>query len=148
MSKVNGGIGGTIINISSLSGIIPFVYAPVYAATKSFIYAYTKGMAHQFNVDKYGVKFIVICPGGTRTKIINDFGYPYPYSQFYYVPIFLYRMYLLYGTLNFQSPSVVGECVVTALRTNRNGSVWISNNSKNYEVNPKMIGKYWKEKPT
>lgn len=148
MSTANGGEGGTIINISSLSALIPIFHAPVYSATKSFLFAYTKAMAHNFNTEKHGVKFIVICPGATRTTILNGIKFPYPYYKFYKLPRFLYNIYQKYGTLSIQKTSVVGECVILALSSNKNGALWLSNNSVNAEVDPSMTdGKHWREIP-
>lgn len=45
MGKHRGGKGGTIINISSMAGLAPAVYYPIYAATKHAIVGFTNSLA-------------------------------------------------------------------------------------------------------
>lgn len=44
MSKAKGGEGGYIVNISSVGGLAPLIYHPIYCATKSAINTYTQAM--------------------------------------------------------------------------------------------------------
>lgn len=45
MGKHKGGNGGTIINISSMAGLTPVIYYPLYAATKHAIVGFTSSLA-------------------------------------------------------------------------------------------------------
>lgn len=45
MGKHRGGKGGTIVNISSLAGLTPVIYYPIYAATKHAIVGLTNSLA-------------------------------------------------------------------------------------------------------
>ncbi|XP_067852038.1 15-hydroxyprostaglandin dehydrogenase [NAD(+)]-like isoform X2 [Heptranchias perlo] len=45
MSRKNGGAGGVIINVSSLAGIEPIIFAPVYTASKHGVVGFTRAMA-------------------------------------------------------------------------------------------------------
>lgn len=45
MGKHKGGKGGTIINISSMAGLAPVIYYPIYAATKHAIVGLTNSLA-------------------------------------------------------------------------------------------------------
>ncbi|XP_071663795.1 15-hydroxyprostaglandin dehydrogenase [NAD(+)] isoform X3 [Patagioenas fasciata] len=45
MGKGNGGDGGVIINISSLAGLMPAAFQPVYCATKHGVIGFTRSIA-------------------------------------------------------------------------------------------------------
>jgi uncharacterized protein len=59
---------GTIINVSSIAGIMPMPSISVYCATKAFLKSYSLSLYQELK-DK-GVTVQVLCPGVTRT----DFG--------------------------------------------------------------------------
>ncbi|CAK1547381.1 unnamed protein product [Leptosia nina] len=70
--KDKSGNGGTILNISSLYGVIVEQYLPVYHATKFGVVAFTRSLGHSFNYERSGVRVIAICPGFTRTQLVAD----------------------------------------------------------------------------
>nr|XP_025960953.1 15-hydroxyprostaglandin dehydrogenase [NAD(+)] isoform X4 [Dromaius novaehollandiae] len=49
MRKGNGGDGGVIINISSLAGLMPAAFQPVYCATKHGVIGFTRSIAPTIN---------------------------------------------------------------------------------------------------
>ena len=57
---------GTIINIASIAGHLPYPYAAVYAASKSMVHSFTKALWAE-NQDK-GVSIISLSPGHTKTN--------------------------------------------------------------------------------
>lgn len=52
MGKHRGGKGGTIVNISSLAGLTPVIYYPIYAATKHAIVGLTNSLAVKLALKK------------------------------------------------------------------------------------------------
>lgn len=52
MGKHRGGKGGTIINISSMAGLAPVIYYPIYAATKHAIVGLTNSLAVKLALKK------------------------------------------------------------------------------------------------
>jgi short-subunit dehydrogenase len=56
---------GRIINISSIFGFMPAPYMAAYSATKYAIEGYSESVDHE--VRQYGVRVLLVEPGGTRT---------------------------------------------------------------------------------
>lgn len=71
MSKKKGGEGGVILNIASMAGYRPLYWTPIYVATKHAILGFTRAMANDTYYSDTGVKFILICPGVTKTNLIE-----------------------------------------------------------------------------
>ena len=63
-------VKGTIINISSMVGLVGQPNAGAYSATKGGQIAMTKNMAIDFAPD--GVRVNVICPGWIQTPLVED----------------------------------------------------------------------------
>jgi len=61
---------GTIINISSMVGVVGQPNAAAYAASKGGQIAMTKNMAIDFAPD--GIRVNVICPGWIKTPLVDD----------------------------------------------------------------------------
>jgi hypothetical protein len=56
---------GTIINVSSVAGLMPLPYVALYAATKAFMISLGEGLAGE--AKSYGVYVQTCCPGRTAT---------------------------------------------------------------------------------
>ena len=64
--------GGSIINISSIDGLMGMYGAVAYCASKFAVRGMTKVAALEFG--KYGIRVNSIHPGGVETKILDDTG--------------------------------------------------------------------------
>lgn len=68
--------GGTIINISSVAGVVPLPFQTYYAASKAAINSYTQSLANELR--PYHIRVTAIMPGDIKTgftaarKQIND----------------------------------------------------------------------------
>ncbi|KAK7474105.1 hypothetical protein BaRGS_00034634 [Batillaria attramentaria] len=71
MRRDRGGRGGVIVNVSSIGGLAPFYYFPIYIATKHAIVGYTTSWAKNPRNSEMGVKWRVICPHSVKTDILN-----------------------------------------------------------------------------
>jgi NAD(P)-dependent dehydrogenase (short-subunit alcohol dehydrogenase family) len=67
-NMIEGG-SGSIINVSSLAGIVAPPGAPAYCATKAGLIHLTKQVAVDYG--KYNVRCNVICPGPIRTTMLE-----------------------------------------------------------------------------
>lgn len=64
------GIPGAIVNVTSVTGVIPFARQGVYAATKAAIHQFTKVMALEW-ADKR-VRVNAVAPGWVETDLVGD----------------------------------------------------------------------------
>jgi len=60
---------GTIINISSGAGFQPIPFMATYAATKSFVTAFSEAIAAENR--PFGIEVIAVCPGSTDTPFFE-----------------------------------------------------------------------------
>ena len=58
---------GTIVNISSVVGLMPEFKSPIYGATKAFVTYLTQGLREEFGASN--VRLQAVLPGATRTEI-------------------------------------------------------------------------------
>ena len=61
---------GTIINIASVTALLPEAFEPIYAATKAYILALSQAIASE--TAHANVRVQVVLPGVTRTEIWGD----------------------------------------------------------------------------
>jgi meso-butanediol dehydrogenase/(S,S)-butanediol dehydrogenase/diacetyl reductase len=62
--------GGSIVNVASLAGIRCLPGMPAYCSSKAGLIMLTKQVALDYGVD--GVRCNVVCPGGTRTAMLEN----------------------------------------------------------------------------
>lgn len=66
------GEGGGVMLVASVAGFAPLPFQTSYAATKAFVIAYGRGLAHE--VRKSGVSVTVFAPGGIATEMLEVSG--------------------------------------------------------------------------
>lgn len=67
----NGGEGGIVVNVASVVGLDTLFSAPVYTASKHAVVGYTASLSDKRLEEKFGVKFVTICPGLTDTPMVD-----------------------------------------------------------------------------
>lgn len=72
MSLKNNGKGGTIVNMASVVGLSPFFNLPAYTASKYAVVGYTRSLSDTIFEPKFGIRFILICPGVTDTSFLKS----------------------------------------------------------------------------
>ncbi|MFL6374861.1 MAG: SDR family NAD(P)-dependent oxidoreductase [Pyrinomonadaceae bacterium] len=101
---------GTIINVSSAAGFQPLPYMAVYAATKSFVTAFSEAIAEENR--KYGIQIMALCPGSTKTNFFKAASMDNP--------------------IHAKGQQTVDEVVDTALKGVRQGRTRIISGLTNY----------------
>ncbi|XP_046840978.1 15-hydroxyprostaglandin dehydrogenase [NAD(+)]-like [Xenia sp. Carnegie-2017] len=79
MDKNKGNLGGEIINISSMSGIIPLSFVPVYSATKSAVITFTRCLKAAKTYK--GIQVNCICPTFVKDTEIFSMAEVSPHLQ-------------------------------------------------------------------
>lgn len=60
---------GTIINVSSAAGFQPIPFMATYAASKSFVTAFSEAIAEENR--PFGIQVLALCPGSTKTNFFD-----------------------------------------------------------------------------
>uniref|UniRef100_A0A669QP88 15-hydroxyprostaglandin dehydrogenase [NAD(+)] n=2 Tax=Phasianidae TaxID=9005 RepID=A0A669QP88_PHACC len=121
MRKGNGGDGGVIINISSLAGLMPAAFQPVYCATKHGVIGFTRSIALAANMENYGVRLNTICPGFVNTPILQSIDKEENMGQYYSYKDEIKNMMQFYGVMD---PSIIAEGLITIIEDDTlNGEV-------------------------
>lgn len=135
MGKHKGGRGGTIINISSMAGLAPVIYYPIYAATKHAIVGLTNSLALSYN--ETGVRMMLICPGRTNTPLTtNLYNFENPHLNF----INVNRALMCLRTASSQPPECVAKAIIRLIEKEGNGAICLVHDSQPpYIVNVQTI---------
>lgn len=72
MSRMNGGRGGVIVNVSSMAGIGPLPPCPVYTASKHGLVGFTRAVAAASRASGYGVRVNTLCPSFVQTELFSS----------------------------------------------------------------------------
>lgn len=64
--------GGHVLNVASLAAWTPIPNQNVYAASKAYVLAFTLALADEMQASKTGVKVCALCPGYTRTAMLDN----------------------------------------------------------------------------
>ncbi|CAH1399165.1 unnamed protein product [Nezara viridula] len=125
MSKENGGHGGVIVNIASITSFEPFPSLPVYSATKAAVNQFSRSYGHDVFYQKSGVKVISINPGMTKTPLTEN-------AVDYYQGLsdLLENFIQHFGEYPAQSADNMGKGLIQVLQKAENGSLWTIENDE------------------
>ncbi|VEN53848.1 unnamed protein product [Callosobruchus maculatus] len=124
-----GGKGGTIVNISSVSGLAPCHANPVFSASKHFTIGFSRSVGTEYFFKRTNVKVLTLCPGITHTEhhVRNVEGLP----EFPDLGKELKK--LLECNRSKQSPEDVATALMQILEDGENGSVWVAEAKEVYK---------------
>uniref|UniRef100_A0A336LCY8 CSON009007 protein n=1 Tax=Culicoides sonorensis TaxID=179676 RepID=A0A336LCY8_CULSO len=122
MRKDKNGRGGTIVNIASDLGYLSYKGFPIYSASKHAVLGFMKSIGDPKFCEITGLRFVTICPGYTDTNFIE--GVQINELAFEAQP----------ETLPPQSPTVVADCVLKSLKSNKISSFWKCKNGEISEI--------------
>ncbi|XP_031340932.1 15-hydroxyprostaglandin dehydrogenase [NAD(+)]-like [Photinus pyralis] len=129
MSIAKGGRGGVIINVSSIYGIDPISFVPVYSGTKAFVVGLGRSFSNPLYYYYNNVRVMTICPGITKTDILSKEQFMNGMSN-KFLPGLNLIAYLGSWFIYEQSSDNVGKAVIVMLNDGENGSVWVSENEQ------------------
>ncbi|XP_040274616.1 15-hydroxyprostaglandin dehydrogenase [NAD(+)] [Bufo bufo] len=121
MNKKNGGQGGVIINISSLAGLTPAAYQPVYSASKHGVIGFTRSIAAMASIGNYGVRVNTVCPAFVDTPLLESIDKEENMGEYFKYKDNIKDMMKLFGILD---PSLIAEGLVRLIEDETaNGAV-------------------------
>lgn len=81
MGANKGGNGGSVVLMSSISGLKPEYWGPVYSATKHAVIALARSWALDENFSQHRIRFNCICPGSVNTPFLKQVSRAYFYDK-------------------------------------------------------------------
>ena len=63
---------GHILNVASLTGLMPIPNQNVYAATKAYVLSFGRALHYEMKAQKCNVIITTLCPGYTATKMMDN----------------------------------------------------------------------------
>ncbi|XP_050310700.1 15-hydroxyprostaglandin dehydrogenase [NAD(+)]-like isoform X2 [Anthonomus grandis grandis] len=66
---------GLIVNTSSIAGLEPYPYSPIYVATKFAIHGATISFGHPVHYERQHVRVVAVCPGVTTSPLTSTYRY-------------------------------------------------------------------------
>ncbi|XP_013179893.1 PREDICTED: 15-hydroxyprostaglandin dehydrogenase [NAD(+)]-like [Papilio xuthus] len=138
MRKDEGGVGGTIVNISSTAGISKFSFLPIYCGSKGAVLHFSQSLASAPFYDNTGIRVLTLCPGPTATKLMEGL------DNRIVETTNMDQLQFLNG-VPVQSVESAVAAMMKLLKDGDNGSIWLSCNDKPVlELTP-QINKYLNE---
>ncbi|CAK1582154.1 unnamed protein product [Parnassius mnemosyne] len=119
MRKDRGGKGGTIINISSIVGLMQTSLLPIYSATKSAVLQFSNCLGMEQNFSWSGVRVLTVCFGSTDTPLLSLQklgGFTKEFDEKIHVGI---------NKMPQQSAQSAAQGLLTAYRNGVSGSTWL-----------------------
>ncbi|SPP85882.1 fat body protein 2 [Drosophila guanche] len=129
MDKTQMGMGGMVINLSSVYGLEPAPTFAVYAAAKHGVLGFTRSMGDKVIYQKTGVMFMAMCPGLTSTEMMANLreNVTWHHSESLVEAI---------ESAKRQMPEEAAMQMIKAMEMMKNGSMWLVNMGQLKEVLP------------
>ncbi|ESO86523.1 hypothetical protein LOTGIDRAFT_235335 [Lottia gigantea] len=72
LRKDKGGRGGVVVNVSSMAGLNPNPFGPVYCATKHAIVGFTRSWVLNPETSQNGIRMNMLCPAFVDTNLVSS----------------------------------------------------------------------------
>ncbi|XP_034100132.1 fat body protein 2 [Drosophila sulfurigaster albostrigata] len=131
MDKTQMGLGGMVMNMSSVYGLEPAPAFAVYAAAKHGVMGFTRSMADKMIYQKTGVMFMAMCPGLTNTEMMMNLrdNVTWHHSE---------QMVEAIESAKRQMPEEAAMQMIKGMEMMKNGSMWIVDKGQLKEAMPQM----------
>ncbi|CAH2236021.1 15-hydroxyprostaglandin dehydrogenase [NAD(+)]-like [Pararge aegeria] len=123
MRKDEGGLGGSIINISSTAALVKLDILPVYCGSKAAVLHFSRSISSPEFYDNTGVRILTICFGPTSTPLLSNL-------QSKFLDQKVSQLFCASSDYPYQSVETAVEAFLKMFREGDPGSVWLSTCSK------------------
>ncbi|XP_049866994.1 alcohol dehydrogenase 1-like [Pectinophora gossypiella] len=137
MRKDHGGKGGTIINISSIVGLVQSKIFPIYGATKSAVLQFSNGLGMNLHYDRSAVRVLTMCFGCTDTTLFD-------HSKMKAIDKETDEALALgLKSLPWQAPESAVKGLMDAFKKGESGSTWLASaNKPAYDISANISKAY------
>ncbi|XP_012524287.1 15-hydroxyprostaglandin dehydrogenase [NAD(+)] [Monomorium pharaonis] len=125
MGKHKGGKGGVIVNLSSILGLRPVSFIPMYTASKYAVLGFSQSLASMY--DKTGVRIVIMCPGFTQTNMLGNATDKMCESI---RAVITFDREANNAEFPTQKTDNVALAMLNLIQKGENGAVWVSEDSK------------------
>ncbi|XP_055913879.1 alcohol dehydrogenase 1-like [Eupeodes corollae] len=125
--------GWTVVNIASVAGLNPIKTSPIYSASKAGLIAFTRSMAEQSELKQSGISFITICPGLTKTNLLDQFTSE---NKGHFAKLTTQ----LFSVTRKQTKNECAQSIMKAIELNKNGAVYMCDVGEIEEI---KIPEFW-----
>ncbi|XP_047501473.1 15-hydroxyprostaglandin dehydrogenase [NAD(+)]-like isoform X1 [Penaeus chinensis] len=115
MGVSKGGAGGSVVNVSSITGLKPAPFGPIYCATKHAIVGLTRSLGHAFHHSMSKVTVQALCPSLVKTDLLANS------SKTAFSPEVAAAMLKLGGSIKIMTPEYVSAALVKLIEEGPNG---------------------------
>ncbi|KAK9696023.1 short chain dehydrogenase [Popillia japonica] len=109
-----------VINIASITGLVPILILPQYGATKHAVVGLTSTLGLNEVITNQGIRIVGLCTGGTTTAMSSSD----PSRTIVYK-----ELMEEISEIPYQKSEVVGKSVIDLLQKSESGSIWVINDS-------------------
>ncbi|GJQ83243.1 hypothetical protein Trydic_g8841 [Trypoxylus dichotomus] len=117
-----------IVNLSSIAGLVPSEFCPVYSATKHGVIGLTRSYGLNRHLKRNGIVVAALCPSGTDSSMADYMGSIVKYKD-------IYEEAFAQFSKHSQTVDAVGRAAIEAMIDSDSGSAWFIENGKVYKVN-------------
>ncbi|GJQ83245.1 hypothetical protein Trydic_g8842 [Trypoxylus dichotomus] len=116
-----------ILNLSSIAGLAPTEFCPIYSATKYGVIGLTRSYGLNRHLKTNGIFVAALCPSGTDTPMGDYMASVVKYKDAYE------EMFAEFST-HLQTADAVGRAAIEAMTDSDSGSAWFIEDGKIYKV--------------
>lgn len=115
---------GVVVNLTGLFGLEHFSPSPFFSSFASGVVNFTRGIGHDNNFKRFGVRFAALCTGVTKTNFTVDLE-----KRMYTREMGKDVVEFLEGACK-QSSEACAKAVVEVIKYGPSGSVWVVEGSR------------------
>ncbi|KAI4471339.1 15-hydroxyprostaglandin dehydrogenase [nad(+)] [Holotrichia oblita] len=128
IGREGSGRGGVVVNLCGMQALQPLYGAPTFSATQSGILGLSRSFGHPYHNQKSGVRVLQLVTGFTQTDFIKGM------DRKGMTPQLSQELVQIVSKAKKQNAEACGQALVHVIRCGANGSVWVIEGSRLFEL--------------
>ncbi|XP_013140830.1 PREDICTED: 15-hydroxyprostaglandin dehydrogenase [NAD(+)]-like [Papilio polytes] len=124
MRQDEGGVGGTIINVSSIAALYKFRFLAIYNGSKMAVLHFSQSLACPPFFEKTGVRILTVCFGATETALLQGL------TERTLDDLGAEEIVAISTQMKHQKVESAAAGVLKMFKEGANGSIWLSTDDK------------------